>query len=412
MQIKAERRNATRKQHILLQLGGTAVDQGVLWGGLAIAIICCGLRFLARIRIFKKLLIDDYFVVFALIFAITNAIIWQIFIRKMYHTINMLTGLETLDVPFIESYFRFTVAVYFLFYSSLWSIKISFLLFFRRLGTHVTNHKLLWWPVFALTVAAYFVHYGTVDYKCLFRPIENLTACTAPSKIPRQQALLKVDCALDVLTDFLSKSIELSRDVVNSSTVMLIPITMLWGLQMKWRRKFALAGIFSLVVITMTFAVIRIAVITSSETYYVIDSSWLYMWSAIEVYVGQWTRYPSFIDIINNTVPLAIIVACLASFRNLFSRGNPQHRPERFEPPAASNLFPRGSKPRSRMRHFIDTLASTSESSYSSYQVQVDSGNGTESMTDHRHDSHDQIPSEKVVHVRKDVVLVHEVAQV
>lgn len=60
------------------------------------------------------------------------------------------------------------------------------------------------------------------------------------------------------------------------------------------------------------------------------------------------------------------------------------------------------------MRHFIDTLASTSENNCSSYQVQVDSENGAESMTDHRHDSHDQIPLNKAVHVRKDVVLVHE----
>lgn len=100
--------------------------------------------------------------------------------------------------------------------------------------------------------------------------------------------MLRLNCVLDVLTDFLSRSIELPRDVVNICTVMLIPITMLWGLQMEWRRKFTLAGIFSLVVITMIFAIVRTAVVSSSKTSHSPDSSWLYMWSAIEVSVGQW----------------------------------------------------------------------------------------------------------------------------
>ena len=67
---------------------------------------------------------------------------------------------------------------------------------------------------------------------------------------------------------------------------MLIPFSMLKGVQINWRRKAALSGIFSLVVITMVFAIVRTALVGSSNTTQP-DSSWLYMWSAIEASVGS-----------------------------------------------------------------------------------------------------------------------------
>lgn len=209
----------------------------------------------------------------------------------MYYTMRVSAGLELPGADFgsiSEPYFKSTAAVIILFYSSLWSIKISFLLFFRRLGTNVKNQKLLWWPVFGITVATYFACIGTIQYSCLLRSFEYLAAhCATPPATTFQQITLKLNCTWDVLTDFLSRSIELHGNVVNMSIVMSIPITMLWGVQMRWRRKAALAGIFSLVVITMIFAIVRTAVVGSAKTR-LPDSSWLYMWSAIETSVGKW----------------------------------------------------------------------------------------------------------------------------
>lgn len=67
---------------------------------------------------------------------------------------------------------------------------------------------------------------------------------------------------------------------------MLIPISMLWGVRMEWRRKAALISLFSLVIIVMIIAIIRVAVVISSE-----DSmksvSWVTMWSVVECFVGK-----------------------------------------------------------------------------------------------------------------------------
>lgn len=66
---------------------------------------------------------------------------------------------------------------------------------------------------------------------------------------------------------------------------MLIPISILWGTQMEFRRKFALVCIFSLVVITVVFSILRTSTVSALTR--APDPSWLYMWSAIEAAVGK-----------------------------------------------------------------------------------------------------------------------------
>lgn len=195
----------------------------------------------------------------------------------------------------------------------------------------------------------------------------------------------------------------------NMSIVMSIPFTMLWGVQMRWRRKRLLLAFFR----------------SSSSRWYlpsfVPPSSVRQRQLCLIVpgcTCGVRSRFPSvsrahvrlYINLINNIIFLAIIVACLASFRNLFSS---QPQSKRYEPPSGSNRWLQGSKSRSKLRQLIDTLASTSDDVHSTYQVRIECGNDNGSAAAHGHDSHDQIPLQKavLVHVRSDVDLVHEPAQ-
>lgn len=65
---------------------------------------------------------------------------------------------------------------------------------------------------------------------------------------------------------------------------MTVPVSMLWKVQISLRQKLVLAGIFSLTVFIMVFAIIRVAVLSSSNN--IRDQTWLYLWSAIEQTVG------------------------------------------------------------------------------------------------------------------------------
>ncbi|KAL8993148.1 MAG: hypothetical protein Q9169_006569 [Polycauliona sp. 2 TL-2023] len=331
---------------------------GFIWGGFTLAVICCGLRGLARIRTFKKLLIDDYFVLLSLSLVFASAITWQVFAERMYYVLRVSAGLEMPreDIAQVAgSYFKATLAVIILFYTALWSIKISFLLFFRRLGNNVRGQRRLWWPIFGITVATYFACIGTIQYQCLVSSFEYLaTNCATPSATSFQQVTLKLNCAWDVITDCL---------------IMLIPFSMLKGVQMRWDRKAALGGIFSLVVITMIFAIVRVSLVGGNDRTQP-DSSWLYLWSAIEA-------------------SIAIIVACLATFRNLFSRESSRQQVEKPVAPGSPNKFLRGGGRRIKMSDVLDSLASKPDHSDSGYQQQSEATSDAQSIMDnHGHGAH------------------------
>jgi len=58
---------------------------------------------------------------------------------------------------------------------------------------------------------------------------------------------------------------------------------------MSIRKKLALIGIFSLVIITMVIAIVRVAVISALTRQP--DTSWSYMWSSIEQCIGESTSF-------------------------------------------------------------------------------------------------------------------------
>jgi hypothetical protein len=169
------------------------------------------LRTFSRIKIFKRLWVEDGFVIFALILVIANAILWQVHAQQMFDLMAVSAGIQAPNADFVsrsEAYSKTSVAVIAFFYSTLWSIKMAFLLFFRRLGENVTRQKYIWWPVCIFTVATYFACIGTIQYNCLVVPLQVIMEkCTQDSAVNFQRTTLKLNCAWDVISDFLSKSL-------------------------------------------------------------------------------------------------------------------------------------------------------------------------------------------------------------
>ncbi len=168
---------------------------------------------------------------------------------------------------------------------------------------------------------------------------------------------------------------------------MFIPFSLLKGVQMSWRRKAALSGIFSLVVITMVFAVARTALITSRNTIQV-DSSLLWMWSAIQASIGSLPSSRVGPRLTSQTS--AIIVACLATFHNLFSGESSRHRLKKPVAPAPSNLFPYENGRRKKTRDILDSLESMAHYTHSEDEQQNEVTSGAQSIANYHHrDAHD-----------------------
>ncbi|ATZ53909.1 hypothetical protein BCIN_09g06670 [Botrytis cinerea B05.10] len=295
---------------------------GVIWGGFAIAVICMALRTFSRIKTFKSLYTDDIFAFLALALALASAILWQIHAQAMFDLMAVSAGIKMPGTDFVtnsEAYSKASGVVIILFYSTLWSVKFSFLLFIRRLGSHVAKVEFLWWPITVFTICTYFACIGTIQYNCLFVPLTTIeTKCTTDSAVNFQQITLKLNCVWDVLSDAL---------------IMIIPISMLWGTQMKMKRKITFGIIFSLALITVIFAIVRTTVVSSLTR--MPDTSWLYMWSAIET-------------------TIAIVVVCLASIRGLFSKEE-NVKPTKYTPPKSSEFYLKNSR-KNRLRATLDTF--------------------------------------------------------
>lgn len=70
---------------------------------------------------------------------------------------------------------------------------------------------------------------------------------------------------------------------------MLLPTILLWKTQIRRAKKFAILGLFSLSIVTMVIAIVRVASIgLTRRPDGNIDSSYLWLWSMIEPCVGTY----------------------------------------------------------------------------------------------------------------------------
>lgn len=93
-----------------------------------------------------------------------------------------------------------------LMYTSLWSVKLSFLLFFYRLGPRlITGIKWHWWSVAVVTMVAYPVTFTTYPYYCSFGTLEQVLSRYCVAEQNMSFLSIKVNTGLDVGTDVLSE---------------------------------------------------------------------------------------------------------------------------------------------------------------------------------------------------------------
>ena len=153
------------------QFQALILNQETLWAGVAVSFFFLLFRFYVRLKIFRRLHIEDALVLAAWLMNLANAAIWQKNSKNLYLFIAVESGQMARPAPehfsYIYTEFHSMFASYILFYTALWSIKLSFLLFFRELGNDIRRQRIFWYCVLAYTVASYITCLGMIDYKCL-----------------------------------------------------------------------------------------------------------------------------------------------------------------------------------------------------------------------------------------------------
>ncbi|KAL4795299.1 hypothetical protein BDV19DRAFT_389432 [Aspergillus venezuelensis] len=106
--------------------------------------------------------------------------------------------------------------------------------------------------------------------------------------------------------EYMTLIINMVLDVVSNVGIISLPVALLWNAQIPTRRKIILMAILSLTVVIIIVSIVRVAVVATKTE--LIEPTWLWMWSFIEATVAN-------------------IIACVASFRQLFVKQGRAGRP-------------------------------------------------------------------------------------
>lgn len=177
-----------------------------MWAAFSLCVVAFSFRAYVRTVCFRRLYVDDWLMVSALVIALAANILCQLGLGYMYDIAdpdfipgpdflsNTRTGLRQFGSAMILSYI------------GIWVIKLNFLLFFYRLGSKIRSYLIAWWVVLALTMACGITELGIMQTKCMFGPIMYImTTCNLPSSMQDTYTRFKASCILDVVTDAMSE---------------------------------------------------------------------------------------------------------------------------------------------------------------------------------------------------------------
>ena len=160
------------------------LGQGFLWAGTAVSLSFLVFRLAVKIRSYHRIYSDDYLVIGAWILLLASALLWQMESPNLYELFNVASGQKPLTKIFVKNntaLLRSLTPFALLFYSCLWIVKLSFLLFFRRLGMNVRGQKIWWWCVLAVVLLTWAATIADNDYKCSLKPIEYIWCQFTPA---------------------------------------------------------------------------------------------------------------------------------------------------------------------------------------------------------------------------------------
>ncbi|KAI9683897.1 MAG: hypothetical protein M1829_004232 [Trizodia sp. TS-e1964] len=290
-----------------------------LWTLTGLATISVSARLTIRIIKFHRLYADDYFCIAGLIMLISLASMSELTVPLLVLFDSITAGVKFPPPDFFEKgtlYFRLQFAFAILFWSSLYSLKASFLALFYRISAADRLHNkvqlILWRIVVASCVISYIGSVITFPIYCHTFEIRESTEstesllCQDSETVARALISLRFSTAVDIITDVM---------------IIGLPIHLLWKANIIGRRKkAALMALFSAGIFIVVISVIRISVTNREEIIH--EANWLGLWSIIETAV-------------------ATIICCLASFRSLFINkisNIPPHGPIDRSPPPQPSL--------------------------------------------------------------------------
>ncbi|CAL3968565.1 unnamed protein product [Diplocarpon coronariae] len=265
----------------------------IMW---SIALVITILRLTVRFLQMKRLFWDDIFAVLGIIFLTGVAALNQAARDSTYLLIALEEGHKPApqyknlkDINAAEVHHKYMLFfLVMVFYLTLWSVKISLLLFYRRLLVGLNGYMRWWWIVMWFTIAS-----------LLASTLSNFLSCIPLSRRFDLHPGASCTAANGINSTWIASTMDISSDIF----IALLPIRLLIGLRIPARQKIGIGAVFSLGAVVICFASIRLVEVLET------------------IAPGNPTRYVSLLlwTILETTV--AVIVGSLPTLRTLINCG-------------------------------------------------------------------------------------------
>ncbi|KAK2625864.1 hypothetical protein QTJ16_005176 [Diplocarpon rosae] len=267
------------------------------WTMWALAFIITALRLIVRFVQMKRLLWDDLFAIIGLLCHTGVAALNQAARESTYLLIALEDGKDPgprydtrdkiVDAAIHHKYMLFFVVM--VFYMTLWSVKVSLLLMYRRLFTGLNGYMKWWWIVMWFTIISF-----TASF------LSNVLSCVPLNRRFDLEPKSPCTAANGVNSTLIASTMDIASDVF----IALLPIRLLIGLRIPTRQKVGIGAVFSLGAVVICCAIIRLVELVES------------------IGPGNSTRYVSLLlwTILETTV--AVVVGSLPTLRTLISSGS------------------------------------------------------------------------------------------
>lgn len=140
---------------------------------MAIAILFACFRFAIRLYALKKLLWDDIAVASALVLLLSLAIMYRYATPIMFELDKVAKGEVMPTAAFLVRatvFLKLQFAIIVLFWTEIWVVKISFLIFYWNLFIGLPDQKFGWWVASGFTAVAYLLCWGFQLGSCVPLP--------------------------------------------------------------------------------------------------------------------------------------------------------------------------------------------------------------------------------------------------
>lgn len=125
---------------------------------MGVAIFFTLIRTTIRLYLFRRLYADDICVYIALVSLLSTGVLITLIVPILFEFEYILHGQKGITTGFVQrvNYFlRMQFAIIVLFWTSIWGVKFSFLVWYRTLLAAPADRVALWWGVFSFTILAY-----------------------------------------------------------------------------------------------------------------------------------------------------------------------------------------------------------------------------------------------------------------